>query len=226
MAKKFTPALAFHWLTPTYDTVCEFVGYGTQLKRTIVTLINPQPNQKILDVGAGTGTFLVELLTAQPKVKAVGIDPDSAVLATARQKLKSANLTAQLIEGSADTLPFEDQTFDLVTSTLVFHHLSTETKRKALQEIHRVLKDEGRFYLTDIGKPQNVFQTILLWIGSLFDGQENMRANLTGMLPELLAEAGFSSREMSKPFRTLRFILASKFRSGIQPMHEVLTQNS
>lgn len=208
--KKFTPALAYHWLTPTYDTVCELVGYGRRLKQNIVALIDPQPGQKLLDVGAGTGTFLVELLRNQSKIEAIGIDPDGAILRTAQQKVEEAERTAQFIEGSADNLPFEDKTFDIVTSTLVFHHLSTEMKKKALQEIRRVLKDNGRFYLIDFGKPQNVFQAGLLWIGSWFDGQENMRANLQGILPSMLRNTGFDAEEIQPPYRALQFFLSRK----------------
>lgn len=208
--KTFTPALAFHWLTPTYDIVCEWVGFGRSFKRRIVSLINPQSNQKLLDVGAGTGTFLSELLATYPDVKAFGIEPDPRILSLAKEKLAKVQASAELVEGTAGNLPFADQTFDIVTSTLVFHHLSTATKKEAMAEVYRVLKDSGRFYLIDFGKPESAIQTIALWLGSLFDGRENLWANLRGVLPQMLSETGFEVVEAAEPFRAVRFLVARK----------------
>lgn len=210
MSKKYIPPLGYHWLTPFYDRLCDWFGFGQQLKRQIVTRLDLEPGQRLLDVGAGTGTFLVELITAQPDVDATGIDPDPRALTIAQAKLTGINRPPKLIQGSADHLPFTDQSFERVVSTLVFHHLPTATKTQAIAEIYRVLKNNGRFYLIDFGQPQNVFQAGLLWLGSWFDGRENLQANLQGILPDMLRATGFTVAEIAKPYRALRFIQATK----------------
>jgi hypothetical protein len=50
----------------------------------------------------------------------------------------------------------------VVTSTLIFHHLSTMAKRAALAEVHRVVRPGGRFLLADFGKPRSALQWALL----------------------------------------------------------------
>lgn len=60
-------------------------------------------------------------------------------------------------------LPFADNHFDVVYSSLVLHHLKTEDKKKAFKEIHRVLKNDGFFLLADFGKPKNRFLIISLF---------------------------------------------------------------
>ncbi len=210
MSKEYRPPLSYHWLTPLYDNVCELIGFGRQLKRQIVTRADLKPGQRLLDVGAGTGTFLLEVAKSHPHVDATGIEPDTRALTIAQAKLAGMYRTPQLIQGSAEDLPFKDQSFNRVVSTLVFHHLSTTAKTKAIAEIYRVLKKDGRFYLIDFGQPQNFLTAGLLWLGSWFDGRENLRANLQGVIPEMLRAAGFKVEEIAKPYRALHFMQATK----------------
>ena len=51
---------------------------------------------------------------------------------------------------SVDELPYPDSSFDVVTSTMTFHHLPVPVKERGLREIHRVLKPQGRFFLCDL----------------------------------------------------------------------------
>ncbi len=51
----------------------------------------------------------------------------------------------KVLRARAEDLPFASSSFDVVASTLIFHHLTTEIKQLAMTEIHRVLKPDGRF---------------------------------------------------------------------------------
>lgn len=210
MKEKFTPAAAFHGLTPLYDRMSEFLGYGLTFKRKVLELAQIQDGERVLDVGAGSGTFLVEAKKCYPHSEIIGIDPDKNILKIAQNKLKQAGIDAKLIEGYAQELPFPDATFDIVVSTLIFHHMPTPVKKQAIQEIHRVLKVKGRFLLVDFGKPDALVETVLLNIGSIFDGRENMRANLTGRVPKLLKDAGFEVGEIAPRYKGIQFLLARK----------------
>ena len=130
------------------------------------------------------------------------------MLAIARRRLQRSARTVELVEGYAQDLPFPDQAFDLVISTLIFHHLLDPVKVSALGEVRRVLAPHGRFLLVDFGAPSTRVARILLTIGSVFDGRDNMRANLAGELPEMLAAAGFDVTEISRPHRGVRHLLA------------------
>jgi len=79
--------------------------------------------EDVLDLGCGTGTLLQALITAQPRAHYVGVDPDPRVLGVARRRLGRHANTVRLVEGYGTELPFGDDRFDLVVSTLVFHHL-------------------------------------------------------------------------------------------------------
>src|SRR3990170_2056503 len=173
MDKKFTPPLAYDFITPFYDSVCNLMGYGKAFKRMALALSEIVDGEKIMDVGCGSGTLLIEAKTRYPNSDFLGIDPDKKILQLAEKKLEQAGVKARLVQGFAQELPFPPASFDLVISTLIFHHMSTPVKKEAVKEIYRILKDMGRFLLADFGQPDNIFAKLLLNLGSIFDGRSN-----------------------------------------------------
>lgn len=203
----FTPALAYSVLTPVYDLALDVLGFGRSFKAAVAKFAEVKRGETVLDLGCGTGTLLHALVARQPEARFTGIDPDPQVLAIARRRLQSSTPTVKLVEGYAQDLPFPDQAFDLVISTLIFHHLPDPVKVSALREVRRVLAPRGRFLLVDFGAPPTRTARVLLTIGSLFDGRDNMRANLAGELPAMLAGTGFDVAEVSRPHRGVRHLL-------------------
>jgi ubiquinone/menaquinone biosynthesis C-methylase UbiE len=109
----------------------------------------------VLDVGCGTGTLAIAAARRVGPSGAVdAIDPSADLLARARKKARRAGAEVSFNLGAADALPFPDNSFDLVLSTLVWHHLEHEAIKNAALEAHRVLKPRGRFMLVDIGGVQ------------------------------------------------------------------------
>ena len=210
MGKKFTPPLAYDFLTPLYDRVINLLAYGKAFKRMALELSEIVDGEKVLDVGCGSGTLLIDAKARYPKSDFVGIDPDKKVLQLAERKLIQAGVRARLVQGFAQELPFPSASFDLVISTLIFHHLSASVKREAAREIYRVLKERGRFLLADLGKPESTLNKLLLNLGSIFDGRANMKDNIEGKLPVLLQETGFKVKELEARYRGVQFWLAIK----------------
>jgi ubiquinone/menaquinone biosynthesis C-methylase UbiE len=204
----FVPALAFHALTPLYDLLLEVLGLGRSFHAGVARLVGVRSGESVLDLGCGTGTLLRSLLAETPTGHYVGLDADPRVLAIAGRKLGEARGAVQLVTGYSQDLPFPDGAFDVVVSTLIFHHLSDATKRSTLAEVGRVLKPSGRFFLVDFGRPQSRSAKVMLTVGSLFDGRANTRANLAGEIPGLLAAAGFRAEEVRPPHRAVRYIRA------------------
>lgn len=205
----FTPALAYSVLTPVYDVALEVLGFGRSFKAAVAELAEVNPGEAVLDLGCGTGTLLRALVARQSDARYTGIDPDPQVLAIARRRLqRNARPPVELTQGYAQDLPFPDAAFDLVISTLIFHHLPDQVKVAALREVRRVLTPHGRFLLVDFGTPPTRTAQVLLTIASLFDGRDNMRANLAGELPAMAAAADFNVTEVTRPRRGVRHLLA------------------
>jgi tRNA (cmo5U34)-methyltransferase len=102
----------------------------------------PTP-KKWLDTGCGTGTLTVRLLPLFPKTTFVLADPTPEMLAAAKEKIKSENVT--FVSGSSQELECEDNTFDVITAILSHHYLSKTEKKKAIANCFRMLKPGGVF---------------------------------------------------------------------------------
>lgn len=210
MNRKFTPALAYDFLTPFYDRVNNLLGYGKAFKRMALELSEIVDGEKVLDVGCGSGTLLIEAKTRYPNSDFVGIDPDKKIIQLAERKFEQAGLKVRLVQGFAQELPFPSASFDLVISTLIFHHLSPPVKIEATREIYRVLREKGRFLLADFGKPESALTKLLLNLGGMIEGRAKMKDNIEGKLPVLLQEAGFKVKELEARYRGVQFWLAIK----------------
>lgn len=101
---------------------------------------------RVLDVGCGTGMLLRELVERLPNVlEIVGVDPSEGMLRVAREDSPGR---IGFVRADAERLPFDDGHFDLVVSTLSFHHWHAQAA--GLNEIARVLAPSGSFVLVDL----------------------------------------------------------------------------
>ena len=135
---------------------CFFRGQGRALRQKTITLARLQPGEAVLDVGCGTGALALE---AKPLVgvegRVCGIDPSAQQIAHARAKAARRHASVEFQIGVIEQLAFPDQTFDVVFSTLMMHHLPAPLKRQGLAEIARVLKPNGRLVMADFTRKQD-----------------------------------------------------------------------
>ena len=106
----------------------------------------------VLDLGSGTGAAEKQLVDFE----VTAIDPDERML--------SLNNFSSKIIGSAESLPFDDKTFDSIYCAFVWRNVSDVDV--AFKEIFRVLKDDGNFVLLDMTRPLNIFAKILHKLGT------------------------------------------------------------
>jgi len=132
-----------------------FHGQMRELRQRTANLAGIQPGEQALDVGCGTGTLAME---AQSRVgragRVTGVDPGPQQIARARSKAARRRVPIEFQVGIIEQLPFPDQTFDVVLSTLMMHHLPAPLKRRGLAEIARVLKPGGRLVIADFKRRQ------------------------------------------------------------------------
>ncbi len=109
------------------------------LLNRILALLNPESNQKFLDLGCGTGNYTIPL--SEKGIDLIGIDPSKKMIETARARTKNVSWKI----GTAENIPADNQTFQGVIATLTMHHWNNI--KKAFQEINRVLKKDGRIVI-------------------------------------------------------------------------------
>jgi SAM-dependent methyltransferase len=187
----FVPALRFRLLTPVYDMAIRLTMREGLLRPLIIQMLQLQPGMAVLDVGCGTGSLAIQIKHANPLVEVVGVDPDPDVLRIARTKAQRSGTPLDFTQGNAERLPFETRSFDVVVSSLAFHHLTPGAKEKALGEAFRVLKPGGRLTIADFGPPRTRIGLAATLPIRLLDGRTTWD-NFFGRLPSMIRAAGFS----------------------------------
>jgi ubiquinone/menaquinone biosynthesis C-methylase UbiE len=141
-----------------------FMIYGSKVmklkdREELLNLIQWSGGELVLDVGCGRGLMLIGAAKRLSSGKAIGIDlwqqQDQANNSSAATLMNAAieGVTERIAVQTADMreLPFPDNCFDVVVSSWAVHNVEEESDRKkALDEIIRVLKPNGRVVLSDI----------------------------------------------------------------------------
>ncbi len=198
----YIPALGYDFLTPFYDRVVRLTTREATFKRALVGQANLESGDRVLDLACGTGTLTVMMKESLPDADVVGIDADSRVLEIAGSKASAKRLDIRFDQGMSYDLPYADNAFDRVVSSLFFHHLGRDDKLRTLGDVWRVLKPGGELHIADWGQPSNALTAIASYFIRVLDGFETTRDNFNGSLPNLIAESGFSRVQETLSFDT------------------------
>ena len=174
----------------TYDqSVLQRLYFGPVHSKMLDLLVREGPKDApscIIDVGCGTGRLLRAASARWPEAQLLGVDPAEKMVAEATR----LNPNAIFKLAPAESLPFPDQTADIVLTSLSFHHWVDQ--KKGLQEIVRGLRPGGFFCLAD----HNVILLAKLF-GERVKSREQIRA--------LMTSAGLTVRQQQR--LGMRFVL-------------------
>ncbi len=216
--KNYIPALKYDWLTKVYDPVLQFTMPERKFKSALIRQMEIIPNDRILDFGCGSLTLSIMAAQRHPYAQFFGVDIDAKIIAIAKDKLSKLNLSIDVKQYDGSKLPYPDNSFNYVMSSLVFHHLTLRQKYLALEEIRRVLKPSGEFHIADFGKPTGAFQRLGFYGVQLLDGFETTGDNIKNLLSQAIKDT-FSQAEETMHFKTMvgtvRLIKARKINSTI-----------
>jgi len=137
----------FNKQAPVYDdtNTILYSKYGKISCENIYNYLKDKDYHKLLDIGCGTG-YLINMLSKDYNAEYIGLDLSPEMI----KQAKSKNIkNAIFVEGRSDEIPFDDNTFNIVTCSQSFHHYPDTDK--AMQEARRVLKPGGLYILSDTG---------------------------------------------------------------------------
>ncbi len=203
-----TEGVTIRWAA-RYDLVVALLAgrYGRKpsLEDATLELAGLAPGEQVLDVGCGTGTVAI---AAQEQVgskgEVHGIDAAPEMIAVARRKAVKAGVDMDFQVGLIEDIPFPDDRFDVVVSSLMIHHLpGDDLKRRGFAEIYRVLKPGGRLLIVDFEPPADGLLQLLV---SHVLGHRMMGNNVR-RLPALIEAAGFTKVQVGRTsHRLLSFV--------------------
>lgn len=131
---------------------------------------------KVLEVSFGTGFLMTQYAD---QFDTYGIDFSNEMIQITKGKLEKGNLSASLSRGKVENLPFDNNTFDTIVNTMAF--TGYPDGEKALGEMKRVLKKNGKLLLMDFDYPtdRNIIGYSLVKIGEMYgDVMKNLKKHL------------------------------------------------
>jgi len=229
IGKKEQVRRMFNNISQRYDFLNHFLSMGIDRiwrKKSIAFLKADNP-KKILDVATGTGDFAIASLTLNPE-QVVGIDISEKMLEEGLKKIISKGYD-QIIElhvGDSENLDFPDYSFDAIT--VGFGVRNFENLSKGLDEMYRVLNENGKVVVLEFSKPQGFpfkqiyhlyFTKILPFIGSLVSKDKRAYSYLhesVDAFPEgkdflkIMEKSGFSDVSQSRLMNGIASIYVGK----------------
>ncbi len=196
-------AVRWKWLTNYYDILVAVLMREKDFRTALLNQFQNKNPQKILDIGCGTGTLAIMLKQKFSQAIVAGLDGDADILEIAKSKAENAGVKLDLRRGFSTDLPFENESFDVVTNTIMLHHLSDEDKVTTLKQARRVLKRGGEINIVDWGPPSNQLTGFGYYVIQLLDGFDTTTSNKKGLILHFLKEAGFVSITESKKIDTI-----------------------
>jgi ubiquinone/menaquinone biosynthesis C-methylase UbiE len=198
----------FHWQTDgylsehsaaLYDLGVEILFRGTAdiMRRQIIPPISAflrgqSPGSvRLLDIACGTGRTLKQLAVAHPRVRYHGTDLSPFYIRAARRLLADVGEVSLSCE-NAESLPYVDDHFDVITSVYLFHELPKKARRRVLDEAYRALRPGGLLVVEDSIQPSDSPELVAVLRGFAKNFHEPFYDSyLKDDLAELVRERGF-----------------------------------
>ena len=189
--EEYIPALSYRFLTPFYDFIQKYIVRDVRYKNLLIGQADIRAGQSVLDLGCGTGTLAIMVKQKHPSAEVAGLDADPDMLKVARYKSSQLKAPVKFDVGFTNNLPYPNESFDRVLSSIMIHHLKTPDKKKTAQEVFRVLKPGGQLHIVDFGKPVTWYGKML---GPFLHRFEEANDNIDGSLPVFFGEPGLKTQ--------------------------------
>jgi ubiquinone/menaquinone biosynthesis C-methylase UbiE len=199
---RYVPAARWRVFTRIYDPVLALTMRERRFREAMLRRLEVDLPEggTVVDVGCGTGTFALALKRRRPDAQVIGVDGDPEILARAQAKPGAEGIEWR--QGLAQELPVPAESANIVTTSLVLHHLLPEDKRSALVEMKRIAKPGGRLHVADWGRPGDPLMSAAFFVAQAIDGFDRTADHRAGRLPEFITGAGFGPVERYGRFRT------------------------
>ena len=159
-------------------------GYWSHDYRITMKILMKRKVRSLIDVGCGNGAFLAMFRQAAPDAVLHGLDLSHEMAVQCRRRLPEADIT----EGDAENMPFEDRSFDAVSCHMSIHHHPHPDR--SLSEMHRILKRNGTLVINELTGPAPLRRLMNRWFRIWPTGDHAVYSRAE--MEEMLKKAGFT----------------------------------
>jgi len=146
-----------------YDIFATLLGFGHSYYEKAAGELPLEKGMKVLDLGCGTASLDIEIeKKAEHTCKVYGIDLSDTQLKYAHSKTKGMEEEISFYKGTMDELPFKNDAFDIVVTSVAFCETDEEVRRGSIKETSRVLRNGGYFVLIDCARPRMALTSVML----------------------------------------------------------------
>jgi demethylmenaquinone methyltransferase / 2-methoxy-6-polyprenyl-1,4-benzoquinol methylase len=156
MAEAVSARALFAPLGPTYDRYARLLSLGQdpRWRRFLVARMDVASGDTVLDIATGTGAVALELIR-QKGCTVVGLDQSPEMLEEARERLGPS---VRLVEGTAERLPFDDESFDGLTFTYLLRYVADPAA--TLRELTRVVRRGRTIAGLEFALPRGIWRPL------------------------------------------------------------------
>lgn len=176
----------FDSIAKRYDLLNRLISLGIDQswRRKTVRELNLGANAKVLDLATGTADLALLIAKTHQDAQVTGLDPSKEMMAVGQRKIDAKRLAEQvtLVEGNAETLPFETNSFDGIS--MAFGIRNVPDRPRALREMARVTRPGGRVCILELSEPQSGLlagisrfhmHKVVPWLGGVISGSKEYR---------------------------------------------------
>ena len=203
-----TIKILFNNLAKRYDFFNRVISLGmqTRVKKKSLKLLNIEDGSNVLDICTGTGDLAFFINKINPNLNITGIDFSEKMLEIARNKQKDYQNNMKFFLADGRELPFEDNTFDIVT--IGFGLRNIENYERVISEIHRVLKPKGQILNLDFSCDKSFANSVFDLLTSLFTSFTSKKSSFKYLIES--KKEFLSSTDLINLFRRKGFIFLKR----------------
>lgn len=201
----FTSAAGNPKHTKRYDTIVKLITREKLWRAETIRQLRLSSGQRVADVGCGTASLAILIKQQYPQVRVVGVDPDPEILEIARAKTGRAGVDVEFRCGMGDHVIdlIGAETVDRAVSSLVLHQCPMPMKSAILAAMFAVLRPGGELVIADYGRQRTAAMRLAFRYVQMVDGRSDTQPNADGIVPELIARAGFQGVTEAAVFPTV-----------------------
>lgn len=159
-SKKAQVEEMFDNIAPSYDKLNHIISFNLDRiwRRRVMRIVRRAKASKIMDIATGTGDLAIAMAKRVDRTQILGIDLSEEMLAVARRKVQKQGLEERIMleKGDAENLHMVE-TGSIDAATVAFGVRNFENLEGGLKEIHRTLREGGKFVVLELSVPKNRF---------------------------------------------------------------------